>query len=775
MFESLLSRRRVVSNSIHFDSEAVFRHAFELHQRGDVDKAIELYRRYVKHAPNNVLAQGLLAEANARLGRFAASLDLLDAAIRLEPANAFCLNVRGSVLAQMNRLEDALRSFDAALQCDSANADVLCNKGNVFTELKRWEEALNCFDRAVALRPGFFAALTNRGVVLQRLNRDDDALRDYQEALRLNPGYADAHFNLACLMEKRGAWESALQAYDRAIEVAPGYYEAHSNRGALLYRLGRLSESMEAFGRALLINRESADGFFKLGHTLLAMRRYQEAAQCYDKAIALDAKDASGFIGKGNAYREMKEAGKALDAFEQAYRLDPGADYLRGNYLLQKLVVCDWRGWQAQVDEFIRAESGCAISPPLNAQVIVDLPAFHRVCAVEYARREYFWVGDGACLSPGEGARRLRIGYCSSDFGNHPVGHLVAGLIEQHDRERFEIVGISWMELSDPWRDRLVAAFDEYVSLGDAVLSNDTLVQRVRALNLDIAIDLNGHTLHARTGVFAERIAPIQASYIGFLGTMGAPYIDYLIADPVLVPEDMREFYQEKIVYLPWYQSNDDKTVVADRVFARAELGLPADAMVYASFNNNYKITPDVFDIWMRILKQVPGSVLWLFASNDIAAANLRKEARARGIDDARLIFAERMPLELHLARQKAADLFLDTFPYNAGATASNALRVGLPVLTRSGASFASRYGASLLTAVGMPELITNAADTYEALAVRLGNHPAELAALRAKLAANLPTAPLFDTAAFARNIEAAYVKMVERNRAGQAPDHIVV
>ena len=365
-------------------------------------------------------------------------------------------------------------------------------------------------------------------------------------------------------------------------------------------------------------------------------------------------------------------------------------------------------------------------------------------------------------------------GYFSTDYRNHPVAHLMLGLFAAHDRSRFEVIAFSLGNpIKDKWHQRVKDSVDQFIEIQD--MSDKEVAELARTMEIDIAVDLNGFTENCRAGIFAQRAAPVQVSYIGYLGTMGAPYIDYLVTDQTIVPAEARPFYNEKMIYLPSYQINDPTLQPSGRPMTRAEFGLPDDAFVFCAFNNNFKITPRVFERWMRILNRVPQGVLWLFVSNEKAQEYLRAFAADHGVDPSRLIFASKIPLEDHLARQRLGDLFLDTLPYNAGATASNALRVGLPVLTLTGKSFAGRMGSSLLKAVGLPELVTATEQEYEDKAVLLAQNPALMQSIREKLAANLPGSALFDNQTFARHIETAFQTIHNRACQGLPPIHVKV
>ena len=415
------------------------------------------------------------------------------------------------------------------------------------------------------------------------------------------------------------------------------------------------------------------------------------------------------------------------------------------------------------------------VASPFVLLSLFDDAALHKKSSEIYLKSKHQFnpvLGPILKLSANQ---KIRIGYFSADFHNHATGYLMAELFELHDKNQFELVGFSFGPMvNDEMRQRLEKSFDQFIEVDNK--SDMEIAQLSRGLNIDIAIDLKGFTQDSRTGIFANRAAPIQVNYLGYPGTMGANYVDYIIADKTIIPIESQSCYSEKVVYLPnSYQVNDRKRLISEKQFTRQELGLSENDFVFCCFNNNYKILPATFDGWMRILKSVDGSVLWLFKDNPWAAENLKKEAQKQGIDGQRLVFAERMPLPDHLARHRQADLFLDTLPYNAHTTTSDALWTGLPVLTLIGQSFASRVAASLLNALGLPELITNTQEEYEILAIELAKNPRQLAEIKLKLANNRFTAPLFDTPLFTKNLEAGYIKMYEIYQNNLQPEHILI
>jgi len=438
--------------------------------------------------------------------------------------------------------------------------------------------------------------------------------------------------------------------------------------------------------------------------------------------------------------------------------------------------LCDWTDLSAEREHLISSvKEGKANASPFSLIAISKSSDDQLRCAKLWVSKECpasarpIWDGEVYQHD------KIRIGYVSGDFSQHPVSYLIAGVFECHDKARFETTAISiGPDDKSELRNRLKNAFDHFLDVNS--LSDDEIAYQIRQNEIDVLVDLTGFTQHARSCIFARRPAPIQINYLGFPATMGASYIDYVIADKTVLPESHQQHFSEKIVYLPHsYQANDSKRAISEKKFSREEMGLKDASFVFCCFNNSFKILPETFDCWVRILKQVEGSVLWLLEGNATAAENLKEEARRRGLNAQRLVFAPRISSPDHLARHRCADLFLDALPYNAHTTASDALWAGLPVLTQIGETFAGRVAASLLNAVGLPELVTSTAQEYEELAVDLATNRGKMAALKSKLAHNRSTMPLFDTQLFTRHLERSYEAMYERHKRGLPPAHISV
>jgi protein O-GlcNAc transferase len=589
--------------------------------------------------------------------------------------------------------------------------------------------------------PRHFDAMHMLGVVALQTRRTERGVELIRKAIGLNAKVAAAHNNLGKALSDLKLSADALASFDRAIALDPQFAEAHANRGNALVNLRRAEEALASYQQAIAVKPDYAEAYRNRGNVFSGLKRYDEAFAAYDKVLVL----------KPNL---------------------PGAE---GHRLYAKMHLCDWTDLDAESAHLIASlRAGHANTQPFILLAVPSSAAVQLRCAELWVASHFpaqkpVWQGERYRHD------RIRVAYLSADFRQHPASFLMAGMFECHDKSRFEVTALSFgADDNSEMRKRAEAAFERFVDV--RACSDEEIADLIRSLEIDIVIDLMGFTTNSRTGILARRPAPIQAHYMGYPGTMGAPYIDYIIADRVVIPAGQQQFYAEKLALLPdSYFVNDAKRPIADRKFTRAELGLPPAGFVFCCFNNSHKITPRLFDCWMRILKRVEGSVLWLYQDNAKAADNLGKEARARGVAAERLIFAGRMPPPEHLARHRAADLCLDTLPYNAHTTASDALWAGLPVLTCLGEAFAGRVAASLLGAIGLPELITANLEDYERLAVELATQPDRLADIKQRLVKNRLTTPLFDTRLFTRRIEAAYTAMHARHQAGLAPDHIAV
>jgi predicted O-linked N-acetylglucosamine transferase (SPINDLY family) len=642
---------------------------------------------------------------------------------------------------QAGDLDKAERLYCDVLNADRSNFDALYLLGYIHLQRGQWEPAERRIGEALTINPRSVDALFNRARALTNLGGHMEALSCLDGALSIRPGIPDLLLTRGNVLLALNRAAEALVSYDQVIAVKPAFAEAWNNRGNALAALNRLDEALSSYERMLAARPGDLGALHHRALTLLELKRYEEAAH----------------------------------GFAEVLKAQPAFPYARGNLLYSRLNACDWEGLEHEQAEIsARLKAGERVVTPIqhaafSSSLEDQLQAARIWAADKYPAVAPVWRGEAYRND------RIRVAYLSADFHSHATAALMAGVFEHHDRERFQTVAMSFgPDDGSEMRARLVAAFDSFVDVRDK--SDGEVAALLRQGKIDIAVDLKGYTQDSRPGILAHRAGPLQVAYLGFPGTMGVDYIDYIIADRTVIPAGHEPFYSESIAYLPdSYQANDAKRRISETPLARGDFGLPEDAFVFCCFNNNFKIMPAMFAIWMRLLAAVEGSVLWLLEDNPAASRNLRREAAVRGIGPERLVFAQRANLDAHLARHRLADLFLDTLPYNAHTSCSDALWAGLPVITCSGETFAGRVAASLLRAVGLPELVTESLGDYEALAARLARDPTGLAVLKAKLLHNRNTYPLFDTARFTRNLEAAYRVMMERHQQGLPPAHFAL
>lgn len=746
-----------------------------LHRASDHEGLIKLCQSGLQFAPTSAVllhanAAGFLAQ-----GRHAEAIRQLTLLVAHHPGHFPGHFMLGSALAKTRQHDAALISYDRALQLNPQLAEAHLDKGTIHLAERRPAAALAAYDHALAARPKFADAWLGRGYALIQLRRHGDALIAIDKALALRSDFAEAWVGRGNALLESNRLQEAAVAFDRALQIRPDFAAAWSGRGDVLFRSGRHTEAEAAFGRALAADSAFAEAWLGRGMLALSLGRHDEALTALDQAIAANPKLPNARLVRGQAHYLRKRYYDALTDWNRALALAPDQPGLAAACLRVRMHHCDWGRFDAACESTRAAVRNADMVAPFMFVAIPSTPSEQLQCAQRWIDGNFRAVETSARRSQRPDRDRARIAYLSADFHQHATAQLTAGVFEQHDRSCFEVTGISvGPDDRSDMRRRVEAAFERFIDARP--LGDDQIADTIRDLDIDILVDLKGYTQDARTGVLARRPAPIQVNYLGFPGTLGAAFIDYIIADRHVIPEHEFNCYAEKIVWLPdSYQANDRGRPIADRVPVRAEHGLPQSAFVFCCFNDNYKITPAVFSSWMRILFAVDNSVLWLFEENATAAENLRREAAARGVAPQRLVFARRLPNAEHLARHRCADLFLDTLPYGAHTTASDALWAGLPVVTCVGQTFAGRVGASVLNAVGLPEMIAATAEAYEALAIALAMDPFRLADIRARLARLRLTTPLFDTVGFTRNIEAAYAAMIGRHRAGLPPDHLVV
>jgi protein O-GlcNAc transferase len=746
-----------------------FARAVTLHDSGRLSEAEQLYQMLLLGDERHFDVLCRLGLVRLQQNRFTDAEGLLRRAIKVDKRSAEAHQLLGSALTGLGRLEEAVRSYSKAVAIRPKFAEAQNNLGYALQVLGRYDEAILQYRKAIAARPDYPEAFNNLGNALHLLQRSDEAIASYQKAIAISLNYAEPHWNLGNALRGVGRFDEAIGCYEKAIVIRPGYYEAFNSLGNAFSSLGKFEEAVLQYNKAVALKPDYIEARLNLGDALSSLDHDEAALAAYEGALARKPDDANALTKRGQMLWQLHRDVEALASYDAALNSAPDHDAAFDNLAGGALAACDWTRTATLWSEVPAHVADGRLFDAFRFLGYSSDPALQFACARRFirevpVRKSPLWSGE---VWKNE---KIKIAYVSCGFHQHPTAYLTAELLEIHDRSRFEIIGVSvGPDDQSEIRARLIRAFDRFYDVRSK--TDEEVAMLLRELRVDIAVDRSGYTVNARPGIFAARAVPIQVNYIGFPGTLAAKFYDYILADATVLPFERQPFYTERIVHLPnSYLVNDTKRPIAALSATREACGLPAQGFVFCCFNNSYKITPPVFDVWMRLLTKIEGSVLWLFRDREAAESNLRREAAARNIDPGRLIFARRVPLEDHLARHRLADLFLDTLPYNAHTTAADALWMGLPVVTCLGQSFAGRVAASLLHAIGMSDLVTDDLGEYEELCLRIAREPVMLQDLRDRLKRNKVSYPLFDSDLYRRNLESAYVRMWEAWQRGDSP-----
>jgi predicted O-linked N-acetylglucosamine transferase (SPINDLY family) len=792
-----------------YDATVHRRLANALSALGNDVEAIAVLRQALVLEPDNARTLNNLGQALCRVGRAQEALSCLNSALVREPNYALAFYNLGVAQTQCGLAATAISSYQRAITLQPGLAAAHLNLGSTLLDLRRPAEALDCFEHALAHAPTAVGAIAGRARALLRLNRARDALqalgnesadgrcdpaletvraaallqleRGAEAAavarlvIEADPSNADGLVALGLAQLNLGEPAAALATFDVANAISPSHSGAFDARGRALTALGRIEDAVEAYARAVECDPQHFGAYLRAGALLSRLSRYRDALGAYEHALACEPRELEALKGRARMLLALARIEEAAAAFAQALLVAPDADYLAGEHFHALLQCCEWRDFdqhRARLTERVRR--GERADQPFSFLMHSESPADQLQCTRTAVAERFALSAPPLCSRARPRSATIRVAYLSADFHEHSTAHLAVGMLEAHDRTRFETYALSFgCDSPSPMRRRLEHAFDRFIDL--RAQSDAQIAQAVDALGVDIAVDVKGYTRGCRPGIFALRPAPIQISFLAYPGTMGAPFIDYIVADRQVIPEHDRRHYTEQVIYLPGtYQVNQASIAPAAKP-SRRQAGLPDRGVVFCCLNAHYKITPPVFDAWMRILRAVPASVLWLLEGAAVAKTNLRREAAQRGIDPTRLLFAPWMAIAEHLARVSLADLFLDTSPCNAHTTASDALRAGVPVITVAGSTFAGRVATSLLHALGLSDLSVASLDEYVRLAIGLATAPAELLRIRQSLAAAVGASAVFDPVAYCRALESAYLDVWERCQRGEQPASIGV
>ena len=746
-----ITKTNISPDKTLIDIDTEFTKAIQYHKSGQLCKAEEIYKRILEVNPNHSDTLNLLGVIASQSGNNDIAVNLINKAIQYNHGNPVYYYHLGIILRNQGKSIEAINSYQKSLEIKPDYVESHNNIGVVFIELGELSKALSCFQKALEIKPEYAEAHFNLGTVFKRQDKQAEAISSFQRALEINQNYTEAHNNLGAMFKEKGDFVEAISCFQKALEINPEYAEAHYNLGIVFNSQNNRAKAVFCFQKALEIKPEYADAYHNLGNIFIELGRLTEALSSYQKALEIKPDHAK--------------------AFSELF------------YQLQQL--CDWNkleGMTAKLDDFttkaLDKGTKTAETPFLNLSRHIDPP---RNFAVAQS-----WSGDIArAMSslnvhfPFEGRRsrknKIVVGYLSNAFRNHAMAYLTLSLYGLHNRDEFNIFCYSYGEDDGSYYStRIRQDCDKFVDIGN--LNNADAARCIYDDQVDILIDLRGYTKGCRLEISALRPAPIQVRYLGLEGTTGADFFDYIITDKIVTPEDHAQYYSENFAYLPHcHQINDYAQTISNKYWNRADFRLPEDNFVFCSFSQGYKIEPVMFGTWINILRQVPEAVLWLQRKNEITEKKLRHEAESKGIESSRLIFSEKLPKDQHMQRLELADVALDTRIVNGAATTSDALWSGVPVITLRGNHFSSRASASMLTALGLPELITLTLKDYESLAINLARNPCKLQLIRQKLKKNRLVEPLFNTTRFTRNLEKAYKEMWKIFAAGETPRQIEV
>ena len=792
--EALISYDKAIELVKNY-SQAYFNRGVLLKEMELIDQALSSYKKAIEFKKNYAEAYYNCANIFTELESLNEALEYYGAAISINKSYAQAYNNRGNILRKLNRNKEAIddykeafkyksdyieaqfnlgvalkqdgqfkeaeASFDIVICVKTEDSEAYLNRGLIKQELGKIEESIDDFNRAIKIKPNLEEAYFSRGVMFGKIDMLNEALVDFNKLISLNIKSAEAYNNRGVILARLNKKESAIEDFSRAIELNKNYVAAFNNRGNALNEIKNIDLAITDFRKAIELNPGYANAYGNLGNSYKELKKPNDALINYDKAIALNSELTEAYYNKGILLSELKEIPEAINNLVKAYTLKPDYKYILGDILSAEMQVCKWSNYEKNVEIILEGIKR-------NKKIPTPFPMLSFTDSLELQRRATeIWINEKYPYNPelGDISKRdikdkIRIGYYSADFREHPVSYLTAELFEKHDKNKFKLTAFYYgPDSDDEMHNRIRSSFDEFIYVRQK--SDKAIAELSRELEIDIAVDLTGITADCRIGIFSYRAAPIQISYIGYLGTTGAEYFDYLVADEIIIPAVNQKFYSEKIIYLPCYQVNDSKRRISDSVFTRSELNIPENSFVYCCFNSNYKLNPRTFSSWMRILASVPESVLVLYTSNNFVKDNLIKETLHRGVDPSRLIFCDTTARSEYLARYKLMDLFLDTLPYNAGTTASDALWAGLPVLTCMGQSFASRVCASLLNALGIQELITETQEAYERIAIDLAKNKNQLLAIKDKLLQKRKISILFDSQKFTNSLENKFAELM--------------
>jgi predicted O-linked N-acetylglucosamine transferase (SPINDLY family) len=746
-----------------------------LKNKGEVNESLNINKKLIQISPKDPEIHNNIGNIYFELGKLNNAKNSYSKAINLNNNYFIAYCNLGNVFLKTSKINDAKLNFKKAISCKSDFIGAYIGLGNALETDGDYKEAESLYEKVINIRNDIPEIYFNLGNILQKQEKFEDAIINYKNAIKLNPKFVEAYNNLGNIFQKHEKFEDAIINYKNAIKLNPKFVEAYNNLGNIHQKKAQHKKAIINYKEAIKLNTKSPETYNNLGNIFRDLGNLNESEFYLRKAIEFKPSYAKAYSNLSNTLEKMGKLDEAILANENALKYNPDYFTAEAHLLHQKRKICDFNIEKKNIEFCSKLDFLKESIPPFITLSFIDNSEKQYLVAKSYAKENFTNSKSIKIQNFKYKKEKIKIGYFSADFYDYPSMHLIIGLLENHNRELFDIYAFSYGPNNNDWmNNRIKSAVDHFIDIRN--IQSEEVVKIVNEKKIDISIDLNGYTYNSRTELFQNRLSPIQINYLGYPGTLGANFIDYIVADQITIPKNQRRFYSEKVIYLPHtYQPNDSQRKISNNKTLRSDFGLPDSFFVLCCFNNTFKISSKEYEIWIKILKKIDKSVLWLLNSNIWAKENLVKKAKKMGIDTSRIIFAEKLANSEHLARYRHADLFVDTFNYNAHTTASDALWAGLPVITKKGNQFAANVASSLLNAIDLPELITKNEQDYENLIFELATNPKKLEKIKNKLLNNKLNKPLFDTKKYTRNFENGLLQAFNLYSKGQQPQDIKV
>ena len=755
----------MTTKKILTNPEEIFKKAIELIESNQLELAINILKEAEKAFPNEFSFTNLLAQISLENNNFNDGINLLKKSLQINSNQPLVLFDLGIAFSKNNQLEEAIKFFDKSAILDPTNLKIFINKAVILNKLNRLDELINCYQKIIQLDPNYINAYTNQAEILYSIGKVDDALNLYYKAIEIEPKNSAIYNNFGNLFHNLDRFDEAINFYEKSITIKSENPSAYKNLGLVFIKKRKPNEAINYLKKSIQ-NREDYEVYTNLAVIYSALNN-KEALIYYDKAIKFKPDESEAYVLKAYYLQSTNEIDKAISVFNDALKINKDHKYLFGERLHSKNSICDWANFENDINWVNKRlkEKKC-VAVPLSVCVFFDDPEIQKLGAEIYVKDKYPFNNNLGKISKYSKNKKIKLGYFSGDFREHPVTYSLSEIFEFHDKNKFELIAFSVSpKINSKTRTRIEKSFDEFIDVAN--YSDKEVALLARDKKIDIAIDLGGYTKNSRPAILAMRAAPIQINYLGYPGTSGANYFDYIISDKFIIPTEAQKFYSEKIIYLPkCFQPLEKQVLKSKNIFTRKKEGIPESAFVFCCFNNSYKITPIIFKIWIRLLIKIKKSILWFPGFSSLAIKNLKSECIKLGVDDKRLVFSSIEKFrEDHHAKIKLADVFLDTFPFGGHTTVSDFLKAGVPIITLRGSSIPNRVASSILTSLNLPELITSSEKEYEQLAIKLATDQKYLKDIKTKLISNVNSSSIFDSEKYIKDLESAYIQAYDNQQ----------